>query len=407
MNFKKLSPPFLKLIWAFIGEDFLLRFGLGVVFGLAFSMAVILSTVGIMDGFENTLKTGLGRSGGDFYFYSKEKFFELNTKMKKNFTSLNVENYVQILQTEAFVSKDHNSNSRKSMGILLRGISNKSEESETVLGLKLILRPGEIILGKELALKLDTKIGDQVSVLVANNDNSKSRGLPAAIVNFTVSGVVTHGIYPKDLRLAYVQKEEVEKILSSKNKNNLIIIKSPNNNQNDDYFIEKFQDMFSHQFVMRTSWQEFSHLIEAAKVEKVILTLILQIIVIVAVFNVNAFIVFLNEKKSKELFLFRALGVSQKQIFILWSQIIFILWFTSVFFSYFLVRIFNLILHYHPWFKLPGLIYNIERLSINLNGSQYVIVFGVALLWLIFISAFALRKVKKEYLIIGLKKEFA
>ena len=34
-------------------------FALGAVFGLGFSIAVILATVGIMDGFEATLKKGL------------------------------------------------------------------------------------------------------------------------------------------------------------------------------------------------------------------------------------------------------------------------------------------------------------------------------------------------------------
>ncbi len=407
MLVKKSSPPFIKLIWAFIGEDFLLRFALGVVLGLAFSMAVILATMGIMDGFENTLKHGLNRSGGDFYFYSKEKFFELDKHIKQYFSNLEIEHYVQVLQTESFITKEKESGERKSLGILLRGISAEGNEVKNIMDINLHLRQGEIILGKELASQLEASIGDQVSVLVANNERAGNEGLPASIVNLTVGGVVTHGIYPKDLRLAYVKKEEVEKIFNVKNKNNLVILKRPKDSTDDNNFIEKFQAIFSNDFVIRASWQEYAHLIEAAKVEKIILTLILQIIVVVAVFNVNAFIVFLNEKKAKELFLFRSLGVSQKQIFILWGQIIFILWFSAILFSFVFVQIFNLILQYHPWFKLPGVIYNVDRLSINLSSGQYILVFSIALLWLLLISAFALRKVRAEYLIIGLKKEFA
>lgn len=394
---------------AFVGEGFLLRFAFGVILGLGFSMAVILSTSGIMDGFQNILKNGLAHSGGDFYFYSRDRFFTLDPTIKKGLSSLGIENYLEVLQTESFISPGDNSHSQKSMGILLRGINNDPQEIKNILGLNLELKEGEISLGKELALQLKVKPGDSVNILLAtaqsSTQNNSEDGLPAAIFSFRVKSLVDHGIYPKDLRLAYIPKIELERIFNASGKNNLIIFKRPLTEDSDQVFSDKFHNIFSDDFILRASWQEFSHLIEAAQIEKVILSLILQIIVVVAIFNVSAFIVYLNEKKSKELFLFRSLGVSQKQVFLLWGGIILFIWGCSLFCSLIFVQIFNLLLAHHTWFQLPGLIYNIERLRIDLMLKDYLIVFFSALLWLILISIFTLKKIGQRYLLVGIKKE--
>ena len=60
-----------------------LKFALGVVVGMAFSMAVILSTMGLMDGFENALKEGLKKARETFPFPKGGGFFYGKMKFKK------------------------------------------------------------------------------------------------------------------------------------------------------------------------------------------------------------------------------------------------------------------------------------------------------------------------------------
>jgi hypothetical protein len=49
---------------------------------------------------------------------------------------------------------------------------------------------------------------------------------------------------------------------------------------------------------VRPFWSEYSYFIEAVKIEKLSITLILQLIVVVAVFNIIAFVIYIMEKKS-------------------------------------------------------------------------------------------------------------
>ena len=50
------------------------KFVVGVLFGLGFSISVILCTVGIMDGFKVTLKQGLKKSAADLIVHSQYWF---------------------------------------------------------------------------------------------------------------------------------------------------------------------------------------------------------------------------------------------------------------------------------------------------------------------------------------------
>ena len=68
-------------------------------------------------------------------------------------------------------------------------------------------------------------------------------------------------------------------------------------------FIDKSRKVLGPQFFLGPYWEEFQPLLEAVKHEKFIITLILQLVVIISIFNVVAFIFFVNEKKSKEIFL--------------------------------------------------------------------------------------------------------
>lgn len=66
---------YLRLLKIFFQQSSLRQFALAATLGLAFSIAVVLSTVGIMDGFTSALRQGLRKSQGDVSLYSRFGFF--------------------------------------------------------------------------------------------------------------------------------------------------------------------------------------------------------------------------------------------------------------------------------------------------------------------------------------------
>jgi len=233
-----------------------------------------------------------------------------------------------------------------------------------------------------------------------------------------VVGTIHHGIYLKDSRYLYVDKNFLQEQLHLSNRYNLLSLNMPESlvkgipvnssaylNKVEDY-VHILQGEFSGQFGIRPFWREFQTLIEAVRVQKFSIELILQIIVVIAVFNVLAFLTFLNEKKSLDLFWLQVLGVGQSMLIKTWYAMMLLLWALSSFLSFILMKIFNSFLSWGI-FKLPADVYGMSNLSLHLEFMDYVLVFGASLLWALVISWWGMRKFRRPELIQEFRKEFA
>ena len=400
---------FNSLFSILLTEKASLKFAAGVVFGLSFSISVILSTIGIMDGFIKTLKGGLMYASGDIIFYSRDGFFEIDSKIQRELDVLDIKDIAPLVQTEAFMLFNE-----QSKGILIKGI--EAESFGKVTGIK--VEPGEndIYLGKEILKQFGVKLGDEV-VLELAGGNKDVEGLPS-LYPFIVKGTVDHGIYQKDLRQAYVNRERLQQLLGLENKVNLVSLKlpkdvTPSNRMSEMYSdrVEDYQlrlfDRLGFGYIVKPFWHEFSTLIEAVHIEKAMIGLILQLVVVISIFNVLAFVIFLNERKSRELFLFKALGLSQARMNRIWLGMITLIWVISCALSIVLVQIVNWLLVNLSFFQMPGDVYYVGRLSVILSTWDYLLVFGATYLWLFMLAAFGLFRIKKQSILKGLRKEFA
>lgn len=382
------------------------KFIFAVILGLSFSISVILGTFGIMDGFEQTLKSGLRKSEGDLMFFSSKSMFQMDEDLIKTLKKLKIESYTPLFQTEAFVLFN-----QQNKGVLLKGIS--KNHFKEMFPFASELKPGSIILGKELALELGIKTGEEM-VLALGQGNKSIKGLPE-LRRVKVDGQVTHGIYQKDLRTVYIELDYLQSLLGAVDKINLVTLKVPQiefekSEENESEIILNFQKRLSNKlggfFRTKVYWSEYSSLIEAVGIEKFMIGLILQIVVVISIFNVLAFIIFISEQKSKELFLFKALGLTQSRIIKAWFVFIIILWGISCGISLLLVDIFDLFLRKASFLNLPGEVYHLGRLSISLSYSTYMNVFMLALVWLLLISGAFFLKMRKRPILDGLRKEF-
>ena len=389
----------------FLDNPTTIKFAIGVLAGMAFSIAVILSTMGIMDGFEHALKMGLKKSVGDVSMHSRNGFFIIDEKLKNKFSKQLIQNYSGLVQTESFLIFNEESH-----GVLVKGIDDHYAE---VVSLPLKLQSGEAAIGSEIAKINQIKVSDEI-VLAFGRGNAEVKSMPA-LLRFKVSSIINHGIYQKDSRMVYIRLDEIQKILELKNKVNMISFNVPINPKSaqgeEIKMIESslplFRRYFGEDFYFKPYWREFSSLIDAVKIEKVMISLILQMVVVISIFNILAFIIFINEKKSKELFLFKALGMSKKAMSDLWIQLVFLIWFLSCLLSLVFVQIFKFALLKLSLFELPSEIYTMPRIELYLTAKDYLFVFALALLWILIITYYLLRKIKQKSLLEGLRQEFA
>lgn len=376
---------------------------LATVLSFTFSIAVILCTFGLMDGFDHLLKSGLRHSSGDILVTARRGFFSYDQELDKQLRIVTPLSIAPVIQTEAFALT-----SGKSKGVMVRGIDGDSFSQAT--GLTVDIGPGGIVIGEELAKQMNVKVGDEIA-LTLGRGNDVADSLPG-IELFTVSGLVHHGIYQKDLRFVYLNRNELASLLEVGNRVNLVILATEPLNKpledldsirNSQNILRRFLEP---EYIVKPFWSEYNFLIEAVKVEKVSISLILQLIVVVAVFNILAFVIYIMEKKSQDFFFLRAVGLSLKSLMRFWLVSIVIIWLTSCLGAHLLSRIFDWGLNNLSFLQIPGEIYVLSALSIRLDLMAYLTVYLVALLWILLAASIGYWRLKQRPIIQGLRQEF-
>ena len=372
------------------------RFFLGAVLSFSFSIAVILSTAGLMDGFESTLREGLKNSTGDLVLYNKDTFFNASKALE-----LIPEDFKTsaIIEVEAFVISQE-----MSRGVLVKGVSPKAFKEVT--SLELNVSEDEIVIGNELAKSLGLKSGDEVVLALSTLRGSDIEA--PELISVKVAQIIQHGIYEKDLRFIYVDDHFLRKILNvSGTTSNRVLIALPDNSPLDiDKVAAELNATFPAGFIVEPYWKEFDVLLQAVGVEKFSITLILQLIVVVAVFNVLAFIFFITEKKNQDFFLLRALGLSFKNLASFWIITVVLIWMISIFVSYLLTKFFDYLLQNLSVLQIPGDIYVLSSLKLDLSSEDYLLVYSISLIWILLLCCFGIMRLRKKSILSGLRQEF-
>lgn len=372
------------------------RFFVGAVLSLSFSIAVILSTVGLMDGFELTLRSGLKNATGDLVLYNNDTFF--NSEKVKELLPKDFK-LTPVIEVEAFSIFNE-----MSKGVILKGVEGK--DFSKITNLEVSPNGAEVVIGDELAKSLGIKVGEEMVLALSTLKDSDIEA--PELVPMIVSSIVNHGIYEKDMRFVYTDAKYLREVLVVKASTaNRVLIKIPNEKVDDlDQIAAKLNASFPPGYVIEPYWKEFETLLKAVDVEKFSITLILQLIVIVAVFNVIAFIIFINEKKSQDFFLLRAVGLTFKQMVHFWTGIVVLIWATSSLVSLVFTNTFDFLLQNLSFLKVPGDVYVLSTLKLDLDMMDYITVYGISLVWILCMCFIGIFRLKKKSILSGLRQEF-
>ncbi len=383
------------------------RFSVLAILGLAFSLAVVLATIGLMDGFVTTLKTNLHKSNGDLTLTHRRGFFRLDETLRAHFKYVGVEQLSEIIQTESFLIKSYlDTEEKEAKGVLAKGIDKL--DYGKVVGMDFTFGGGEIAIGSELAKMMDLKIGDEVVLAIAKG-NQEVSSLPQ-LVTKKIGQIVTHGVYQKDLRIVYFNKSDLQQLIDVGGKINQISF-NLEKSQSDTNYIQSFlpvlRNEFGDDYILKPFWREFGSLIEAVQTEKIMIGLILQIIVFISIFNFLAFILYVNERRARDFFLLSALGMARTDLVKIWYMATALLWFLAVIISLIFVQFMRVLILKLSLSILPADVYFLQSFDFRINVKEYFLVYVLSFLWVMSMSFFVIRKVKKKPLLEGLRQEFA
>ena len=205
-------------------------------------------------------------------------------------------------------------------GVALRGITNPAIErlsDQIMLGEWEFDRtasklPG-MVLGFRLASRLLVHPGDTVNLVSARGAELTAAGFIPKFKKFEVTGTFKSGMYEYDNQMGYMSLEAAQDLLGlGEAVTGLALwVADP---WNADVIAERIEADLGYPYTLR-DWKRMNQgLFSALKLEKLAMTVILLLIVIVAAFNIVSTLVMVVTDKTPEIGILRSMGMTARSI---------------------------------------------------------------------------------------------
>ena len=308
-------------------EGFLKIISIFSFLGIALGVAVLIIVMSVMNGFRTELIDKILGFNAHIIVKPFEKKIESQNPNKLNSLSNIIDKtmfsfsgegiLINKNDTKGILIRGYLKNDLKKINLLQKGIFEGSLEN---------FNKNTISIGKDLAISLDLKIGDKITLMSSSGIQTIIGTLPKQ-ESFTISSIFNSGFAEFDHNVIFMPVEDVISFFEVSDDDlflEIYLIKP----ERIDEAKKKIQNLFSDYFVY--SWADLNQsFFGALKVERNVMFIILSLIIVVAAFNIISGLTILVKNKTKEIAILRTLGVSSKSI----AKIFFLVGFSIGFFA--------------------------------------------------------------------------
>ncbi|MAH03036.1 MAG: lipoprotein-releasing system transmembrane subunit LolC [Candidatus Pelagibacter sp.] len=375
-------------------EGFLKIISIFSFLGIALGVAVLIIVMSVMNGFRTELIDKILGFNAHIIVKPFEKKIESQNLNKLNLLSNIIDKTMFSFNGEGIlINKDD------TKGILIRGYLKNDLKKINLLQKGIFegsldnFNKNTISIGKDLAISLDLKVDDKITLMSSSGIQTIIGTLPKQEI-FTISSIFNSGFAEFDQNVIFMPVEDAISFFEASDDDlflEIYLIKP----ERIDEAKKKIQDLFSDYFVY--SWADLNQsFFGALKVERNVMFIILSLIIIVAAFNIISGLTILVKNKTKEIAILRTLGVSSKSIskifFLVGFSIGFFATLTGVFlgvmFSYNIEKIRSLLSDLFNISLFPEEIYFLSKMPSEIDLNSILIITLCSLVITILVSIF-------------------
>ena len=293
--------------------------------GIMLGVATLIVVMSVMGGFHDTLLGRIVGMNGHVVVYHQDgaisDFDFLIDKMKQNkAVAQRVVSIVPIAEGQVMATANGNNTGAMLRGIRMYDLAAKTQTGTRIYGKDLTaITDGELVAGASLTRALRVGMGDNISLVSANNATPTPFGSMPRIMSYPVMSSFFMGMYEYDSGYIFMPLETAQKYLNIGNSVTHIDL-FLDNPEDTTAVVESLARLLPDGFVVR-DWRDLNRgFVGALQVESNVMFLILLLIVIVAAFNIVSSLVMLVKDKNKDIAVLRTFGVSRRsmmKIFIL------------------------------------------------------------------------------------------
>lgn len=347
------------------------------IFGIIIGTMSLVIALSLMTGFHNKMKENLLDANSHLTVHSFEN--QIDDKKYSELTSLaeSIENYKgssPVILTQGLIKGGVNPDPAP---VVIKGIDFEKEKQVTNI-LENVeinsLEKKEIVIGSELAKRRGIFVGDKIS-LVFLKPVQTPMGLMPKIKYFTVKGIFSSGTYEYDKTWVFCNVSEISTILGMNGDCQYIELKTTNLDVIDTYR-DKLLKLLPTGFHIIDLRETNKQLFAAIKVEKIIVSLIIGLIVLVAALNITSSLVMSVIEKNRDIGILMAMGMKRKEIMKIFKLQGFIIGVTGSFIGCTLGAVSSYVLEKYQVIKLPPDVYDfLSYIPFNLRISDVILIF--------------------------------
>ena len=369
------------------GSPFLSVITLISIAGVTLGVAALIITLSVMNGFHEDLRDKIVGTNAHLVILKE------GSEGLANYKELGrrVEGMKHILATSPFIfGQAMIRSSTSSLGVVIRGIDIDKEIQVTEIDENIIkgslkdFGPNGLILGKELAMSLRTDVGERVKV-ISPKGIAMPVGMKPRFKNFKVIGIFDTGMYEYDSTLAYVTLDSARQLFGMGEVVTGLQVKIDNIYQAGK-MAKRIQKELGYPYWVR-NWMELnSNLFAALRMEKITMTVILVLIILVAAFNIASALIMKVIRKTKEIGILKAMGAQRKSIMSIFILEGLFIGLVGTILGTFIGSLICFLQDKYHFVKLPGggEVYYISILPISMKGGDILLIvlatIGISLL---------------------------
>ncbi len=283
-------------------------------FGIMIGVATLIIVMSVMNGFRYELVNRILGINSHLTLFSKEHRINDYEEMALKIKSLpNVSYANPIIESQAMLSS-----SSKNIGGLIKGIKPEDLQNKKLISDRLDVKTIEklsqrdaIIIGSGVANNLNISTGDEIKLVAAETNDTILGSIPR-IKTYKVVGIFDSGMYEYDSTTVFMNFEMAQIHFRYPESASAIEIFSSNAATLDQLKSDLHNLIGDQKELYAVDWQEAnSGFIDALKIERTVMFLILTLIIIVAAFNIISSMIMLVHDKNKNIALLRTLGMSK------------------------------------------------------------------------------------------------
>ncbi|MEO0092085.1 MAG: ABC transporter permease [candidate division WOR-3 bacterium] len=349
--------------------------------GIFVGVAAIIIVLSVMNGFHQELKQRiLGLTPHIIvtkYSYEEIENYDTIIPIIKNYPG--VVSVAPFIYTKTIIRKEQISD-----GIVVRGIMENSGTEITDLKKTIIqgsfdLTDNGIILGLDLARSIGAQVGDDIYIVAPFGGESTPLGVLPKLTKYIVKGIFDAGMYDYNSSFAYVGLKNLQNFLGMSNTVSGFEIKVKDIHKASN-IAQGIRAKLGYPF-RALDWMSMNrNIFTALRLEKIVTFIVLVLIVLVAAFGIIGILVMMVMRKTKEIGILTAMGTKKKSIIRIFILTGFMIGVIGTILGTIFGSISSLLLDKYQIINLPGDVYFIKNLPVQVELNDILLVVSVTLI---------------------------